>query len=109
MTDVPSKLDAPAIHKRSEQLTENPHLRQEAERVHETLRIVAGIRDCPSLDEVTATLALLTALLDHQPEVEQTADNGGIMLRRTPGGGSYSVFVRAASIHQLALPLLRKP
>jgi hypothetical protein len=68
----------------------------------EPLRLIRGTRDARSYEEVVRELAQLVALLELHPEIEQTANVGGIQVCRGPMEG-YSVMLHAADVYVMHL------
>lgn len=82
---------------RAHQLTQDSHIREQAERLMEPLRLIRGVKEAPTYESVVATVAQLVALLELHPEKQMTANNGGIQVIRGPMEG-YSVMLHATDV-----------
>lgn len=81
-------------------LKEDKHVREQAERLIAPLAMIRGTRDAPSLDDVIDSLAQLIAVLETHPDLDQTANYGGISLGRGPVEG-YGVYLHATDVFVL--------
>jgi len=86
---------------RSAELKDNDHLLEQARRVYQILKVVRGIKDCPTYDVVVHELAQLVALVE-VTGAKQTANVGGIIVTRGPMEG-YGVMMHVADIYVMHL------
>ena len=87
---------------RSAELKEDPHLRRQVKRLMKPLRLIQGERDAQSYEEVVDAAAQLVALLEVKPELQQTANVGGLMAVRGPMQG-YSLMLHATDVYVMHL------
>jgi hypothetical protein len=83
-------------------LKEDKHVQEQAKRLVEPLAVIRGTKDAPSLDSVIDTLAQLIAILETRPDIDQTANYGGISLTRGPMEG-YGVLLHATDVFVMHL------
>lgn len=84
---------------RTQELVDNPHIREQAKRVHKILKIVRGTKDCPTFKETLTNIAQLVALCE-VTGCRRTANVGGITVERGPMEG-YGISVHAADAYVL--------
>jgi hypothetical protein len=91
---------------RATELTKDRHLREQVQRIMPALTLIRGHKDVPLYEDVVQEAARLVALLETNPEYEQTANVGGIMVCRGPMQG-YSIMVHAADVYVMHMGDLR--
>jgi hypothetical protein len=92
------------INKRFTELIANSHLREQAKRLMEPLKLIHGTKDARSYDDVVRELAWLVIALEAYPDSKQTACSGGITMARGPMDG-YSVHLYATDLFHLHLDM----
>ena len=87
---------------RAQELTQDKHLREQVERIMGPLRLIQGAKDASPFEEVVHNVAQLVATLETRPELQQTANFGGVMVVRGPMQG-YSILLHATDVFVMHL------
>jgi hypothetical protein len=90
------------VFQRTEELRGNPHLQEQVRRIMEPLRLIQGLKDSRNFEEVLGDVAFAIAALENTPDVEQTANHGGITVMRGPRQG-YSLHLWAVDVYHMNL------
>lgn len=91
-----------SIADRWEELNKDTHIRAQAERIMPALTLVQGTKNCPTLEDVIRDIATAIVALEESPEIQQTANVGGILVARGPNDG-YGVYVWVTDIYHLRM------
>jgi hypothetical protein len=87
---------------RYEKLTTNPHLIAQCERLMPVLTLIKGTKDCPALGRVIGDVVMGIIALEKYPDINQTANVGGVIVVRGPYEG-YSVQLWATDIYVMQM------
>lgn len=93
--------DTKTVNERQKVLRWDNHVRAQTEKVMEILRSVKGINHS-SFSEVVDHVALSIAILEADPECQQTANFGGVTVARGPMEG-YSIHVHVTDVYVMHL------
>jgi hypothetical protein len=84
--------------KRAAELVNDKHLREQVARIMEPLRMIRGSMNTRTYEEIVQEIAQLVALLELKPDVQQTANVGGVSVVRGPMQG-YGIMLHAADVY----------
>lgn len=94
--------EAKAWTQRTESHKNDPHVQEQVRRLMRPLEVIRGTRGVDSYEEVLNTVAQLIATLEIMPEINATANTGGITVVRGPMEG-YSIHLHAADVFVMRL------
>ena len=80
-------------------IAKDKHVRKQVKRLMKARRIIHGTRDVMSFQETVRAVAQLIAILEAKPEVDRTANVGGITVSRGQGTVGYDIHLWASSVY----------
>lgn len=94
--------------KRTQVLMNDAHVRAQVERLMPAATLIHGTKDVRTVEEYHQEVAQLIAVLETHPEIERTANSGGIVVERGPMQG-YSILLWAADVYVMHMGDVRDP